>query len=216
MGVNVTLAANGDGWKKIAGADKLLYKTGDMSAVERIFRKIILPVLHRKEWQGYDVVQLVHGCVYRPYINSIMVRALKKQNGRLYENVCGNCYTLYQSWRAGKLGYYTLDDNPSKCEMYTGHGLRQYMTRRTEEYVDEVADGIIPIMYEYAVGVRERSNCLQTIQLPFNAKKVEYRENKVGNKLVFYHGINKPKDKALLLSKRLLTSFRPGIPMMYR
>ena len=212
LGATVTLAANGDGWKKIEGADMPLYKTGEMSAPGRVFHKLIMPVMQKGRWRDYDVVQLVHGCVFRPYINSIMIRALKRQNGKLFENICGNCYTLYQSWRNGKLGYYTLDDNPDKCEMYTGSGLRQYMTRATEEYVDSVADGIIPIMYEYAVGVRERENCLPTIQLPFNAEKVPFSENKVGNKLVFYHGINKPKDKGTAYIKEAFEIIQSRYP----
>lgn len=195
LGAEVTLAANGDGWKQIPGADMPLYRTGDTQKTKKIYYKLVKPLLERKKLQNYDVVQLVHENIYRPYINSRMIKELKRQNGSLYVNVAGNCYSLYKSWRDGKLGYYTFDNNPDKCEMYTGGGLRREMTRRTEEYVDGIADGIIPVMYEYAVGVRELPNCKKTIPLPFNSGKSEYRTNRPDGKLVFYHGILREKDK---------------------
>lgn len=195
LGAEVTLAANGDGWKQIPGADMPLYRTGDKAKLKKIYYKLVEPVLRKKSLQGYDVVSLVQENVYRPYINSYMVKALKEQNNSLYVNIAGNCHSLYQSWRDGKLGYYTFDDNPQKCEMYTGGGVRREMTRRTERYVDSIADGIIPVMYEYAVGVRKLPNCKKTIPLPFNAEKTQYRANKLNGKIVFYHGILREKDK---------------------
>ncbi len=195
LGIDVTLAANGDGWKQIPGADLPLYRTGDTKKLKKIYYKLIEPVLDRKKLEGYDVVQMVHENIYRPYINSYMVRTLKERNGSMYVNVAGNCYSLYEAWRDGKLGYYTFDDNPDKHEMYTGGGLRREMTRRTERYVDRIADGIIPVMYEYAVGVRHLPNCRKTIPLPFHAEKTPYQTNRPGGKLVFYHGILREKDK---------------------
>lgn len=195
LGVDVTLAANGDGWKQIPGADIPLFRTGDKNKLKKIYYKLIEPVCSRGKFRGYDVVQLVNENAYRPYINSFMVKALKKQNGSLYVNVAGNCYSLYRAWRDGKLGYYTFDDNPDKHEMYSGPGLRRELTRRTELFTDRIADGIIPIMYEYAVGVRELPNCKKTIPLPFNAEKTAYQTNRPSGRLVFYHGILREKDK---------------------
>jgi len=195
LGMDVTLAANGDGWKEIPGADLPLYRTGDTNRLKKIYYKLVQPALDRGKFHGYDVVQLVSENVYRPYINSYMVKALKEKNGSLYVNVAGNCYSLYQAWRDGKLGYYTFDDNPDKHEMYTGGGLRREMTRRTERYVDSIADGIIPVMYEYAVGVRGLANCKPTIPLPFNAEKTTYQVNRPSGKVFFYHGILREKDK---------------------
>lgn len=195
LGVDVTLAANGDGWKQIPGADIPLYFNGNASAPVKIYRKLVKPLLQREQFYGYDVVQLVNENVYRPYINSYMLRDIKKHSGKLYVNVAGNSYSLYKAWRDGKLGYYTYDDNPEKYDIFVNGGLRRRMTRSTEEYVDTIADGIVPIMYEYAVGVRERENCKKTIQLPFNADKIAYKENKLKSKLVIFHGILREKDK---------------------
>ena len=195
LGVDVTLAANGDGWKQIPGADIPLYRTGDTNRAKKIYYKLIEPVLFGRKFADYDVVQLVHENVYRPYINSLMVRRLKERNGSLYVSVAGTCYSLYHAWKNGTFRYYTFDDNPRKQEVYVGKGLRQEMTRRTEQYVDRIADGMIPVMYEYAVGIRSLPNCKKTIPRPFNAEKTEYRTNRPGGRVVFYHGILQEQDK---------------------
>lgn len=195
LGVDVTLAANGDGWKQIPGADMPLYRTGDEDALKKIYYKLIKPVLEKDKFRNYDVVQLVGHNIYRPYINSNMIKSLKKNNGKLFLNIAGNCHSLYRAWENGTLGYYTFDDNPEKSEVYTGGGLRRKMTRQTEAYVEEAVDGIIPVMYEYAAGIRNRKNLKRVIPLPFNAGEVQYKENRPEGKLVIFHGILREKDK---------------------
>ena len=37
LGVDVTLAANGDGWKQIPGADIPLFRTGDKNKLKKIY-----------------------------------------------------------------------------------------------------------------------------------------------------------------------------------
>ena len=195
LGVEVKLVANGDGWKQIPGADEPVFLERDESKIKKIYNRLIIPELNKNKYKDYDVVQLVTEGIYRPYINSDMIRTLKKNNGKLFVNIAGNHSTLYQSWKDGKLGYYTYDNNPEKAGPFTEKGFRQEMTRRSERYVDKIADGVIPVMYEYAVGIRHWENCRETIPLPFNAKEIQYQENKVGDKLVFYHGLLRPKDK---------------------
>ena len=85
LGIEVDLFANGDGWKQIPGADKPLYKDGDASPVKRIYHKIIAPELHKKQFSGYDVVQMVHENLFSSYINSSMIKAIKQNNGSLYQ-----------------------------------------------------------------------------------------------------------------------------------
>ncbi len=212
LGAEVTLAANGDGWKQIPGADMPLFFTGKASAPVKIVKKLIEPVLQKRQFYGYDVVQLVNENIFRPYINSHMIRKIKQNSGALFVNVSGNCYSLYQAWRDKKLGYYTFDDNPEKYDAFVKGGLRRYMMRSTEEYVDTIADGIIPIMYEYAVGVRRRPNCRQTIPLPFNAEKTAYQINKQHGKLVFYHGILREKDKGTAFIREAFSIIQQKYP----
>lgn len=212
LGVEVDLFSNGDGWKKILGADRTLYKDGDTFPLKRIYNKIIVPEFQKKQYSGYDVVQMVHENLFSPYINSDMIKAIKQNNGEVYVNIAGNHPTLYKAWQDGKLGYYTFDDNEEKAIPFTSNELTYLLYRKSSAYVDKIVDGVIPIMYEYAVGIRDWANCKPTIPLPFDASAIEYKENKVGSKVFFYHGLLRPKDKGGAYIKEAMEILRDKYP----
>ena len=212
LGVEVDLFANGDGWKQIPGADRPLYKDGDTFPVKRIYNKIIVPELQKKLYSGYDVVQMVHENLFSSYINSDMIKAIKKNNGSIYVNISGNHPTVYKAWQDGKLSYYTYNDNEEKAEPFTSNELCYRLYRKSSSYIDSIVDGVIPIMYEYAVGIRDWANCKPTIPLPFDASEIEYKENKVGSKVFFYHGLLRPKDKGGAYIKEAMEILRDKYP----
>lgn len=212
LGVEVDLFANGDAWKQIPGADRTLYRDGDASPIKRIYNKIITPQLQKKLYSGYDVVQMVHENLFSSYINSSMIKAIKKNNGKVYVNISGNHPTLYKAWQEGKLGYYTYNDNDEKAVPFTSDKLTYRLYRKSSAYVDKVVDGVIPIMYEYALGIRDWTNCKPTIPLPFDTSEIEYKENKVGSKVFFYHGLLRPKDKGGAYIKAALEILRDKYP----
>ena len=212
LGVEVDLFANGDGWKQIPGADRPLYQDGDTFPIKRIYNKIIVPELQKKLYSGYDVVQMVHENLFSSYINSDMIKAIKKNNGSVFVNISGNHPTVYKAWLDGKLGYYTYNDNEEKAEPFISEELCYKLYRKSSIYVDKIVDGVIPIMYEYAVGIRDWQNRRKTIPLPFDASEVEYKENKVGSKLFFYHGLLRPKDKGGAYIKEALGILRDKYP----
>lgn len=195
IGVDVTLAANGDGWKKIEGADRELYRTEDKNPIKKLYFEVIEPVLKANDFSGYDVVSMVNSKIFYPQINSYIFNRLKANNGSVFISLAGSTYSLYKAWKEKKIGYYIYDDNPESTKIYESNGLKAQMQRKTEAYVEENADGIIPIMYEYAVGIRNNKNCRKTIPIPFDVSKVKYHENKVKDKIVFFHGLLREKDK---------------------
>ena len=195
LGVEVYLKANGDDFKNIPGADKLLYKDAGSNKISRGYNRIIMPELNKGDMQGYDVVQMVHDILYSPYINSHMVNYLKKKNGKVFTNITGNHYSLYQSWLDKKLEYYTYDDNPDKYKIFLKETDSDRRYVESSKYVDSVVDGIIPTTYEYAIGVRDYKNVKKTIPLPMNCNGIDYEENKINGKLFFYHGLLRPLDK---------------------
>lgn len=212
LGVEVDLFSNGDGWKKIPGADRILYKDGDRFPPKKLYNKIILPELQKKRYSGYDVVQMVHENLFSPYINSNMVKAIKQNNGSIYVNIAGNHPTLYKAWQEGKLGYYTFDDNEEKAIPFTSNEVTFKLYRKSSICVDKIVDGVIPVMYEYAVGIRDWANRKPTIPLPFDASEIEYKENKVDSKVFFYHGLLRPKDKGGVYIKEALEILRDKYP----
>ncbi len=189
LGQDVTLRANGDGWKNIYGADKPLYKKENKNLIKKAYLEIVEPVLQVKQFSGYDIVNFVGNTLFYPQINSHMFREIKKYNKKIFISATGDSYSLYQAWKSGKLGGYIYDNNWEKCKRYEAQNIKCKMLKKSEQLVEKLADGIIPTMYEYAVGIRNKPNCRATIQIPFNSTNIVYRENRVKNKIVFFHGI---------------------------
>lgn len=213
LGHEVDLASNGDMWKKIEGADFEVYHLdSNDNKLKKLYDRCIEPVLHSDRFYGYDVVHCVHGELFQTEINSLMMKRIKENNGAFYVSVCGSSKTLYDSWKDGLLEYYTYDDNPEKCFKYESGDYKSRLSRKTEQYVNSIADGIIPINYEYNLGVKDLPNCCKMIKLPIDATKVTYEENVVGDKIMFYHGIIKPKDKGTNYIKEAFDIIRTKYP----
>lgn len=212
LGVDVTLIANGDSFKEVGGADNTLFIDGDSNPFRRIYNKVVVPATNKKELYGYDVVQLVTENIYTPYVNRHMIKAIKKHNGKLFVSLSGNHQTVYESWKTGKLRYYTYDNNEEKYELFVKNSLRNILYRNSAKFVDKIADGIIPTTYEYAVGIRSMENAKPTIPLPFDAREVAYIENKVDEKIHFYHGLLRPKDKGGDVIKQALNIIKEKYP----
>lgn len=212
LGVDVTLASCSDNWKKIDGTDIKLFDNNYHNYLEKINNLIFEPYINRNILSGYDVVQMVHPIPYSLYINRYMFDYIKKNNGSVFVSVAGDCYSVYKSYKEGKLGYYVYDDNPENCLPYEGSNYKTKIRIRQEEYIFDNVDGIIPIMYEYAVGVRKRKNCLNTIPLPFDASSIEYTPNVVKNKIVILHGIIREKYKGSQIIKEALNIIASKYP----
>ena len=195
LGCNVTLFSNGDYWKKISGGDDILYNISSDRLINKFNDRIIQPIINRKRFYGYDIVQSIHEVVFEPYINSLMLNTIKERNGQLFINKCGNSVTVYRAWKAGKLGYYIFDGNPDKYKRYTSNRISDILARKSEDYVDKIADGIVPMGYEYAVGISGYRNRKPTIAQPIDLSELDYSPNIVKDRIVFYHGITRSADK---------------------
>lgn len=195
LGHEVTLASTSDGWKKIEGTDYQLYKCQNNTKLETIKECVISPYLRKKDLYGYDVVQIVGPVLYPLPINKIMLNSIINHSKKSFISVAGACGSLYDSYKSGLLGYYTFDDNSEECMIFDGKSKKSRKRNEQEKFIYENVDGIIPIMYEYSVGVRNRKNCMNTIPLPFDSSSVEYIPNIVNDKIRIAHGVIKEKHK---------------------
>lgn len=193
--VQVTLASTGDGWKKIEGSDYILYKNRGRNVFESYYNVIVSPYLNRKDLFGYDIVQIVGPSIYPGSINKSIIKDIIDHSGKSFISVAGNCASLYNSYKEGLLGYYTYDDNPEAYERYIGNSYKVRRLINQENFLYNYVDGIIPIMYEYAVGVRNRKNTMPTIPLPMDCSHIEYVPNVADKKIVISHGVIKEKFK---------------------
>lgn len=204
LGVDCYLAANGDVWKKIDGADFSLFKDSSNSMFGKIWQRIIMPLFCKKPLYGYDYVQLIDPKIYNSYINKIMIKRIIKHNKKVFVSVPGACFSLYNAYKKGLLGYYIFDDNPKLSIQYECKSHISKLKYKQEKYIYSHVDAIIPIMYEYAVGVRHLKNCKRTIPLPFDCTSIECVPNKASDKIVIMHGIIREKDKGTDIIRKAL------------
>lgn len=205
LGVDCKLASGYDGFKKIGGMDIQLF--GNMrgkSVFSKIYNLLIYPILHKKALYGFDIVYMVSPSPFNSRINKYMFKKIKKHTKKIYVSVAGGTFSLYKSWEDKTLQYYIFDDNPSSSDFFNYHLKKNKKKYETENYIYDNVDGIIPIMYEYSVGVRERNNCEATIPLPFDSSTVNYYPNKVSDKVRIAHGIIRKDSKG---TKYILEAF---------
>lgn len=198
MGQKVELAANGDGKKKISGATMPLFNTDvHASKVKKLMTHGIAPILD-KRFRNYDVVQAISPNAFSWVAGSIPLDKVKRYNKKLFVLAAGVNAYIYEAWANKNFvhDYYMFDDNMALCNQYNGVNIVSKILNHTCRKVMNYADGIIPVVpYEYELPYKKLNNLKRPILLPVNTDKVAYRENKVSNKIIFFHGVTRRKDK---------------------
>ena len=213
LGVDCQLASGEDGFKKIGGMDIQLFGRKNGSSIfSKIYNYIIYPFVHKKSLYGFDVVLMIGPSPFYKTINKCMFKKIKKHCKKIYVSVCGGTFSLYKSWENKTLSYYVFDDNPYSTGAFNYHLKKNFRRYATENYVYDNADGIIPIMYEYAVGVKERKNCRHTIPLPFDSSTVCYKPNIVLGKIRIAHGIIREHSKGTKVILKALDIIKRKYP----
>lgn len=198
LGENPILAANGDGWKKIPGADLSLYNNSYRNIFDRFIHFGIQPRFDSR-FHGYDVVQCPGSDIFLWYAGEKPFKKIFADNDKVFFNSAGTDYFLYCAWKNKKYkyNYYMYDNNPETCWWSNGKSLASKMMNSRCKYVMHKADGIIPVVpYEYELPYKDFPNLRKPIFLPVNTDKIKYKPNVVHDgKVVIFHGINRVKDK---------------------
>lgn len=188
LGCQVQLASHGDGWKNVPRDIDL----GGGDGLSAKFKRKIYPLLKLKELQGYDVVQLINPFYfYHKYF----------PNKFFFESIIGNNESLYLSaagedafyWRYGvdTLRYTPFADFLKYDLKKDSYYLQSDKSLEFNRWLVNRAKGVIPIMVDYAITQRGVENLEQVIPIPMKVNSIEYKENKVGRKLVVFHGLNR-------------------------
>ncbi len=82
--------------------------------------------------------------------------------------------------------YFDEVKNPKDCRYFHNREMRKWEV----ELLNKI-DGYIPIWYEYAEPFRSYKKLKQTIRIPINLSKFEYKPNLVSDKIVFFHGLSR-------------------------
>ena len=63
---------------------------------------------------------------------------------------------------------------------------------RFNKKIVKISNGVIPVVYELEVCYQgEIGKCLKTIPIPINTSTIKFRDNRVGKKMVVFHGLNR-------------------------
>lgn len=190
LGHHVLLAANGDGYKKIPGADIPLSIPG-ASGLKGVFDNYLDPLFRASKLQGFDVAQYISPVMYPYRIREYAYRILMNNNTVNSLVAAGSDLALVRAYESGIFDYYIYDNDKSyKDRYYSGS-----KETKIEKRIIKKADVIIPSLYEYSVGYGLEKKLSQVIPFPINSREIKYEVNRPKDKIVFFHGLNREKKK---------------------
>ncbi|MDX3775768.1 hypothetical protein QE250_16775, partial [Chromatiaceae bacterium AAb-1] len=142
--------------------------------------------------KGYDVVQLVNPFIFpaRGFPRQLVINQLKKNNKKLFLLAAGSD-AFYWRFADRKLRYTPHADYLKYDKNSSSHVLQSEMNYRFNRFVVSKCDGVIPIMYDYAVCYDSVPNLRDVIPIPMNTDTVRYCESEISDKLLVFHGLNR-------------------------
>lgn len=212
LGHDVTIVSTGDGWKKIESDINLgSNKKGILAIADKLWKLVSLP----RKLKDYDVVQLVSPVIFPIQfgINKALIKQIIKNNKKTFLVIAGcndfatadffeNSYKYPQFYKEIKKSL----NGFVWCQSEAGRMYNQWLFRNV--------DGVIPIMYEYAQGFRDigYKKLLPTTPIAINIDEIEYKDNVVGDKVVFFHGLNREGVKGTALIVEALNNLKKKYP----
>ncbi|MCB5250060.1 MAG: hypothetical protein WCY75_07865 [Sulfurimonadaceae bacterium] len=211
LGHDVKIISSGDGWKEIeTDIDIGTKKRGIIGKLEKFFKLIcVMPKL-----KNYDVVQLISSEFF-PNIfqfNKFIMRYIFKNNRKVF-CVCAGCNDpIIADYLENKFKYPQLYQEIKKFNKKLWCQTR--LGRSYHKWIADNINGYIPIVYEYAEGFRilKHKKLCPTIHLPINIKDIKYKKNSIGQKIVFFHGLNRDGVKGTPIIQEALKRLKNNYP----
>jgi len=213
LGHDVTLAAANDFYKEYPADINLGYGSNIYSYK---LRQLFLPLFKSNKFKGYDIVHVINFYTFprSPVLNLWLVKFLKKHNNVVTLSGAGDDPFFV------KYSEDTMRYSPIPSHEKYDRGRPYYM--RSDYHVSvmhrymEYVDGVIPIMFEYystfcAAGYSHK--VCKPIPMPINCRKIDYKENIIkNNKVVFFHGLNRPGFKGTFLIEKSFDKLKRKYP----
>jgi len=203
FGVEADVATDGDAWKGFPSDLNFVSPFSATSLSGRIFKNI-KPFSFLPGFQDYDLIQLISPLILTPRfgINNLFVDNVIKRAQKLYLVGAGDdayYYEAIKTFRYSPFSDYKALDNNGMRLPFEKEGLIKLNKRIVAR-----ADGILPVAYDYWAGYSDTPKVHPVIPMPINVEKYHYKENRITNRLVFYHGINRAGFKG---SKFIIEAF---------
>lgn len=196
LGHEVVVVSGGDGWKGFPSDFSL---NSDKPGLRgKLDRNVVRPmrVVLDASRRRFDVVQFMAPVSLLPGfgvipLNHAFYSALMRVCGRSFLLAAGDDSMLYRVGRH-QMRYTPWDDYVAidlggQLPIWADDELEVWNRR-----LAETVDGVIPVVHDYAVGYREFASLRRTIPLPMDVAAVRAEPNRVGDRIVVYHGISRP------------------------
>lgn len=196
LGHEVIMVSDGDGSKKFASDISL--QSNNSSKILK-FKDYVFDIYNIScVIKDFDVVQFVNP-VIPPYLklplNKIFIRKLIENNQSSFLSCAGDDAVVWDYWEnehETPLRYSWIDGVKKhyKSENSDCYWVDSELLKWNLELAESV-DGIIPIMYEYYKPYMQFSKPIELISIPINIDKIEFKENRIKDKLTVFHGLNR-------------------------
>jgi hypothetical protein len=188
LGHDCVVASGGDNWKKISSDIDLHPKfSGLIGKAE--YRMNFWSLL--KDIEKYDVVHLVNpfAIPWKLFPAKYFVKKISEVTN-LYLSAAGDDAYF---WRFGKnkLPYGPFNDVLKYDEKSTSYFMESDKSFEHNNNIIEYCRGIIPIMYEYEKSYEGHPKLLNTVPIAINAGAIQYCPNRINDKIIIFHGLNK-------------------------
>lgn len=189
LGCDVKTAGFSDGYKKIP--IDLDFGLGG-NRFERGIRSRVLPYLHLSDLSGFDVVQLMNPFIFsnRFFPALDFYRRIKDRNGVFSMLAAGSDYFYWKESRR-QLKYGPFE----QTLMYDlKRNVSPYLSRRSEFVnmkVVELADVIIPMMYDYQVGYLWSEKLKPAIHFPLDLNGLTAADPSSKHRIKIFHGLSR-------------------------
>ncbi len=187
-GHQVQLISNGDNWKMIGGMD--------MKFPDRSGSSFIQTVRWLKNYESfidrlpnYDVIQIINSTLIPAAIFTSCIKKIRSKCRCLSFVAAGSDYALVEKYREGFFDWYIYDYDEEDLKLFSPDTIKGRKKIRNGKMLEELADVIIPILYEYQVGFANLSKCWEVIPVPINTDMLIYKPNIVRDKIMIYHGV---------------------------
>ena len=185
LGYEAVVATHGDSFKQLSTDIAL----GDSSTniYGKIKRKVV-PFIKAKQLLNYDIVQFVNSnplTVFGPnkYLYSKILDSAKKK----FLSASGDDPVFLSNLNLFQYHPYMCLDRSGKSKIPKITKIE----KDTHELIVKKVDGIIPVLYEYSTVYEGNPKRTLTIPLPISTSEIKYSDNIAGNKLHFFHGLNR-------------------------
>lgn len=210
LGHEVVLVSHGDSWKQISNDISL--QSPHKGLRGKLDRKYVRPLKLLSQMTGYDIIQFMNPLQFSQSFdfNGKVISYLIKHNKKSFLVAAGDDCFYFQF--APKMRYSPLPtskqiDENNKPPVWEKKSMLRWNTKMAH-----MVDGIIPIMYEYSQGYKPFSNLKPSIPIPMNISDIKYKNNEVKDKIVIFHGLNRPGFKGTAHIKKAMEIIQGRYP----